>query len=363
MNNLGKTILFIVGLLLVSWLLYTFRTIVVYLIVAIIVSFLGRPLVTLFKKIKVGKKGMSRAMAAILSMIALISIIGIMCWILVPPFVNQLENLTEVDTEMVSSALEEPISKLEIWAEKYGFFMRDEMQDEFNNKLVQYFEFSNVTASLEGLIGTLSSFVIGLFSVIFLSFFFLKDSYLFDKIIYSVTPDIHYEKVNNAVKSTISLLTRYFSGIVIQISAIILLVFLGLTILGVDNALLIAVFAGIFNIIPYLGPIIGISFGLTLGITSNLDLEFYAETVPLLGKMLLVFGIVQLLDNFVFQPLIFSNSVKAHPMEIFLVILMSATLGGIVGMVVAIPVYTILRVFAKEFLIRFKFVQSLTKNI
>jgi len=181
--------------------------------------------------------------------------------------------------------------------------------------------------------------------------------------VFASTPDKHYEKVDKAIKSTSNLLTRYFIGIVFQISLIMVLLFLGLSILGVENALLIAFLAGLFNVIPYVGPLIGISIGLLLGITGSMQLDFYSQTVPLLAGMLIVFAIVQLLDNFVFQPLIFSNSVKAHPLEIFVVILMSATLGGILGMVLAIPVYTILRVFAKEFLTRFKVVRSLTKNI
>ena len=72
---------------------------------------------------------------------------------------------------------------------------------------------------------------------------------------------------------------------------------------------------------------------------------------------------MQLIDNFVFQPLIFSNSVKAHPLEIFIVIFSAGLLFGITAMLVAIPFYTIFRVMAKEFLHDFKFVQKLTRNI
>jgi len=73
--------------------------------------------------------------------------------------------------------------------------------------------------------------------------------------------------------------------------------------------------------------------------------------------------VMQLLDNFILQPNIFSKSVKAHPLEIFIVVLMGAKIGGIIGMVVAIPIYTVLRVLAKVFLSEFKVVQSITKGI
>ena len=103
----------------------------------------------------------------------------------------------------------------------------------------------------------------------------------------------------------------------------------------------------------------GILFTLVL----NLDMDFNAVVVPLLLKVAAVYGIVQMLDNFAFQPLIFPNSVFAHPLEIFLVISISGTLFGVVGMFLAIPMYTFVRIIAKEFLSEFKLVQSLTKSI
>ena len=82
--------------------------------------------------------------------------------------------------------------------------------------------------------------------------------------------------------------------------------------------------------------------------------------LPMLSKVVIVFGAMQLLDNFILQPWIFSNSVLAHPLEIFIVILMGAQINGIIGMVLAIPVYTVLRVIARAFLSEFKLVQKIT---
>ena len=295
-------------------------------------------------------------------MVTLSGIVITFIALIVPQLVSQLEMLAQLDPSDFENQLKEPLEKLSLFANKYGL-MSLEIENNFFSNLLDAIEFKNITSSVETFIGTIGSLVIGVFSVLFISFFFLKDSYLFDKIVFASTPDMHYEKVNKAIINTSNLLTRYFIGIVLQITLIIILLFIGLSIVGVENALLIAFLAGLFNVIPYVGPLIGIAIALLLGITSSLHLDFYSQTVPLLSGMLIVFAIVQLLDNFVFQPLIFSNSVKAHPLEIFVVILMSATLGGIMGMVLAIPVYTILRVFAKEFLTRFKVVRSLTKNI
>jgi len=143
----------------------------------------------------------------------------------------------------------------------------------------------------------------------------------------------------------------------------ITLLSLGLTIFNVKNALLIGFFGGIMNVIPYLGPVIGAIVGVLLAVTTSLSYGLYAETVPLIFIVLGVFASANLIDNIVLQPLIYSNSVKAHPVEIFLVILIAGSMAGIPGMILAIPSYTVLRIIAKEFLSQFRVVQKLTKNI
>lgn len=361
-SKIGKWIFIAIVLIVVIWALITFKTIVAYFVLSLMVAFIGKPLVTMFQKIKIGAWRCPRSLAAILSMLTLSAVVIAFIALIVPQLVSQLEMIAKIDPADIEHKLAEPIDKISKIAYKYGL-MSVNIEHNFLTNLIDAIELKSITSSVESFIETIGALIIAVFSIFFISFFFLKDSYLFDKMVFAITPDGNYEKVDKAIKNTSRLLTRYFIGIVLQISLIFVLLFIGLTIVGVQNALLIAFLAGLFNVIPYVGPLIGISISLVLGITSSLQLDFYEQTVPLLVGMLIVFGIVQFLDNFVFQPLIFSNSVKAHPLEIFVVILMSATLGGVLGMVLAIPVYTILRVFAKEFLTRFKLVRSLTKNI
>jgi predicted PurR-regulated permease PerM len=162
---------------------------------------------------------------------------------------------------------------------------------------------------------------------------------------------------------TKKILTRYFIGILLDMAFVATLTAIGLSILGIKNALLIGLFAGIFNVIPYVGPLLGAGFAILIGISSNLNLDFYTQLMPLAGKIAVTFLIIQLIDAMFFQPLVISNTVKAHPLEIFLVILTAGTLAGISGMVAAIPIYTILRIIAKEFLSNFKFIQELTSDL
>ena len=200
-------------------------------------------------------------------------------------------------------------------------------------------------------------------SILFIAFFFLKEQGLFNNMITSILPNKYEGQTFTAINQSSKLLIRYFVGVVVQIMIITIFVSLALSILGVKNALLIGFFAALMNIIPYIGPILGASFAVLITLSSNLALPFYDEMLPLLFKVMGVFMVMQLLDNFILQPNIFSKSVKAHPLEIFIVVLMGAKIGGIIGMVVAIPIYTALRVLAKVFLSEFKVVQSITKGI
>lgn len=236
--------------------------------------------------------------------------------------------------------------------------------EQLRNKMFSYVSPSQIiTRTLFYLVGFFGNFMILFTSVTFIAFFFLKDEKLFGRALKVVIPSQQTEETDTALSQIKRLLTRYFSGILLQITLITLYVSTLLTFLGIPNAFLIAFFAAIVNVIPYLGPIIGTFFAMLVIISSNLDASFYAITLPMLFKVMGVFASMQILDGFVLQPYIFSNSVSAHPLEIFIVVVVGAKIGGITGMVVAIPSYTIIRVIASVFLKEFQLVQKLTQSI
>lgn len=236
--------------------------------------------------------------------------------------------------------------------------------EQIRKNVFQYFSPSQlVTKIVFYTVNLFGNFLVLISSVTFIAFFFLKDEELFGRVIKAAVPNQQTNKSVKALSSIKKLLTRYFSGIFVQISFITLYVYLLLSFFGVPNAFLIAFFAAVINVIPYLGPIIGAMFAILVTISSNLEVGFYLVTLPMIFKVLGTFASMQLIDGFILQPMIFSNSVKAHPLEIFLVVIIGAKVGGVTGMVIAIPLYTILRVIAAVFLKEFKIVQSLTKSI
>jgi predicted PurR-regulated permease PerM len=210
----------------------------------------------------------------------------------------------------------------------------------------------------------LGNLFIALFSITFITFFFLQDQGILTESIVILSPKRYGKAVRHALASIKRLLIRYFIGIGGQLTGILLLVTIGMTIIGLDfkQSLLIGLTAAVVNIIPYLGPLIGSGLGILMGLAFHIDMGI-VNLLPMVGYMTIVYLIVHAIDNFIFQPFIFGNRVYAHPLEIFLVIMMAGSIGGVTGMIVAIPAYTILRVFAKEFFNNFRVVKKLTEKI
>ncbi|MEM7103115.1 MAG: AI-2E family transporter [Bacteroidota bacterium] len=366
MKNVNRYIVVFVVIALIGGVVWYFSALVSYIAIAWVLSLLGEPLMTLFQKIKINRFKVGPAFAAILTLITYVIFVVAMFALFVPLIIRQASNLANVDYEALSQGLERPLSQIEAGLIERGLVRPDgegtlfqSVQEEF----FQTFAPTQIAEIFSSLIGLTGNLLIGVFSVIFITFFFLKEKGLFLNFLLMVTPLKYESEVNAVVDRTTRLLTRYFGGILIQITIITLYISVILGFLNVPSALLIAFFAALINVIPYLGPLIGAFFGVFIAISSNLNAEFYTEMVPLIIKVLIVFATMQLMDNMILQPFIYSTSVMAHPLEIFLVIMVGAQLGGIIGMVLAIPVYTVGRVIAKEFLSEFKVVQKLTQSI
>ncbi len=291
------------------------------------------------------------------------SILGVLLWLFVPLVIQQAVVLSKVDFNAISLALQEPIDKLNFWLRSLGLEPGPSAGDQVKSFIGSYFDPSHISDFFGTLLSKAGSIFIGLFSILFISFFFLKERGLFTEIVESFVPTGQERKVRNVIDDVSILLTRYFGGIVLQMTILMLLASGLLSFFGIKNALLISFFYVVMNIIPYLGPLIGAAFACLLTISSNLEMNFYSQTLPLLSKVLLVFVVIKLLDDFIIQPYIFSKRVQAHPLEIFIVIMIGARVGGIIGMVVAIPAYTIFRVLAKTFLSEFKVIRKITEDL
>ena len=304
------------------------------------------------------------SLAAGITLLTELAIMISIILIFIPIVSSQADIIDNIDNTRVSNGLLKAVKNTDKKLIEYGFIDHTEPLEEIIgeqiDKVVNIATFSSLIKSALSLTG---NFFMGLFTILFMTFFFLRDENLFPNSILLLTPQRDYKKVRAILLKTKKLLGRYFVGLIIEISTMITLLIIGLKILGVPSAMLIGFFGGTMNVIPYLGPIFGASLGVVLGIIGELGAGNYQNFYLVGGKIGLVFLTANLIDNIILQPIIYSNSVKAHPLEIFIVIMMAGTLGGAVGMIIAIPSYTMLRIIAGEFLGEFKLVQQLTNKI
>lgn len=358
---------FIIGLIiaLIALVWIYLKSIIIYIAVAVIISLIGQPFLKLYSKIKIKNFVLPRTIVAILSLASIAGIFMLLVSMFIPLIVEEARIISQINPNEVVTVFKEPLKNLEYDLQKFqiNYGHGESIEKFLATQLTSILGFQEISNIASQIFSFTTSMIGGTFAVLFMAFFFIKDEHLIYRIFLLLTPPKHIEPVKDILRDTKRLLTRYFIGILLDMLFVATLTAIGLSIIGIENALLIGMFAGLINIIPYIGPLFGIAFGLLIGVTSNLEMEFYSQLLPLLGKICITFLIVQLLDAFFFQPLVISNIVKAHPLEIFIVILTAGTLAGIGGMIVAVPVYTILRIIAKEFLSNFKIVQQLTAEL
>lgn len=362
----ARNVFIFIGFLAFLFLVWYFSSIVTYILIAAVLSLIGRPVVRFLHGLRFGRFSPSYTLSAFLTLILIwVFFIGAFGF-LIPLLAKEFEQLSTIDLNAVMEVIEKPIKQ---WL----LFIGQEQEIDSEAKLLELFRgqvgdhvnFSQLTGIFSFVAGTLGELFIAFFSVSFITFFFLKEENMFRDSILLIVPSGYEDKVNRILHSVYNLLRRYFIGLLFEVTMVGVLVTLGLTIVGIgfSHAVVIGLFCGLFNVIPYLGPWMGATVGLFIGIAINLNTDFMEHTLPILGLMLLVFVVVQAIDNILFQPFIYSSSVKAHPMEIFLVILAAGSVAGITGMILAIPAYTIVRVIAKEFLDNLKIVRKLTENL
>jgi predicted PurR-regulated permease PerM len=367
MKGTLRNILIFFGILLLLACVWYFRNIVVYILVSGVLSIMGRPLVDLLCRIRIRKWVFPRTLSALITLIIIWGIIITFFSVFIPLVTTQINYLSTIDSDKIVQIVAGPMNKVEnLFRTLNKDISKDlSIQDFIAGKVAGVLNINMIQNFISSLISILGNVLVGIFSITFITFFFLKDQRLFFESILMWVPDKYVDNVTRALYSVKKLLTRYFIGIVIQSTCIMILITTGMTIAGIDfqQALVMGLILGILNVIPYVGPWIGLFIAIIMGVASHINQDFTLVVVPLVTYMIIVEAITHLIDNIVFQPVIFSNSVRAHPLEIFVVVLAAGYAAGIPGMILGIPAYTVLRVFAREFFYNFKAIQKITSGL
>ena len=367
MNKKTRYIVIASVLVFISLCVWFLGNIIAYILIGLVLSLILQPITRFFNKIRIKQFSIPSFISAILTLVIFWSLVFVFFRFTIPLIANEANTLSSIDPAKIVSNLDHPVQQVTQFLSRLNIYSGNEsdMTEVLVNRVMGIVNFSDFSIFFGSLANTLGDILIAFFAITFICFFFLKDERLFLRAIHAVVPEDNENEVTHVMLSIKKLLMRYFLGIILDMFVVFLLTTIGMTVLGLgfQHALVLGLVGGLFNIIPYVGPIISITFGMLIGILTHADANFYLEILPLLGWMFLVYVIINVIDATLVQPFIFSNSVKAHPLEVFLVILTAGTLAGVPGMILAIPSYTVIRVIAKEFFHQFKFVKKLTKNI
>lgn len=355
-NGILKALAIVLGVFVFLFFLYKIQSVLVYIAIAAVISLIGLPIVRFLKT----KLKFKNTFAVVVTMLILIGLMFGLVRMFIPLIVEQGKNLSLLNIEQLQANIEDLYYQVSEYFTLNNIDVEKSLKD---SNLLSKINYGIIPEFLNSVISGFGSFSIGLFSVLFIAFFLLKDSHLLEQGIMILVPDGKESRSKKSFDKIKNLLSRYFVGLIFQILILFVIYTIVLLIFGIHNAVVIAFLCALLNLIPYVGPLIGGFLMIILTMSSNLGASFSDVILPKTSYVMIGFVIGQLVDNFFSQPFIFSKSVKSHPLEIFLVIIIGGLLFGVVGMIVAVPAYTAIKVILKEFLADNKIVKQLTKDI
>lgn len=200
-----------------------------------------------------------------------------------------------------------------------------------------------ITSVAGSIVGVFTNLFYAVIVVPFVAFFFLKDGSSIRHNLLRLIPNRYFEPSLMLIEKIETIIGKYFRALVAQVFAVAVVASVLLYIIGLEYAIAVGVFTGLANTIPYFGPFMGFIAGTLMGIVQTGD---FSLVLGIVVAMLLT----QITDNVVFQPYIFSRAAQTHPLLILFAVLIGAQLAGIVGMLIAIPVLTIVRVSLEQLL-------------
>ncbi|MBL6944976.1 MAG: AI-2E family transporter [Bacteroidales bacterium] len=363
-DNLIQYIKPLVGFSIIVFMGWYFSDVLAYVLIATFLAMMGTPLAKRFDKLKIRKISMPHTVSTAASLLLMLLVFSLFMVLIVPLIIKQANIISTINVNDLVAYYQEPMDNLDAFLVQYNVINSGEtLAIYIQGQILELISLAKFTNFFTNFVSTTGSLFMGAFIVIFLTYFFLSDSTLLKNFILILSPEKYVEDLSKALHDSKFLLVRYFHGVLVEIIIMMTLETIGLLIMGVPNALLIGFFGGLMNVIPYLGPVIGVAVGSVLAVLSIVSAGEYKLIVFTFFSVVGVFGVANLIDNFVLQPFIYSKSVKAHPVEVFLVIIIGGKLAGIAGMIMAIPTFTIIKVVARQFMQQMKLVKYLTSRM
>ena len=321
----------------ISYIFIPINTIVSSIITPIIVAYVFyymlNPLVNFFEK------KMSRFIASLLAIFVGVILILIVIIGVVPIIVEQTQNLI--------TALPRYIEVVKGYLETYSDNAYVQVVVEYVNNNLNVSKISEklvsvATSIAQGVVSSISSTASVLVTMPFVLFFLLKDASHFNKFVISLLPKKLKQPVAETIDEIDGKVGSYIQGQMLVSLCIGVMLFIGYNIIGLHYAFSLATIAAFLSIVPYLGPVIAITPAMLVAASTSWIMVL---------KMLVVWGIVQFLEGNIISPNIMGRSMNMHPLTVIFVILIGVNIAGVVGAIIGIPVYSILKVLVGKLLL------------
>lgn len=321
-----------------AWLLWYFAGLVVYLVVGGVFAYLLRPVVDRLQGI-----GLGRVPAILVTFVLLFAVVSILVTSIVPFVATQVRDISQlVSVEAATDVANYIETRVrEVVPIEEGVLVKNIRQLATALVDADLVEGDKVAETVTSVVSVFTNILYAVIIIPFITFFLLKDGVQIRRSLLQLVPNRYFEVTLSILAKVENNIGRYFRALLVQSTSIAIIASTLLWLVGLDNPIAIGLFTGLANTIPYFGPFLGFLGGSLVGIaqTGNFSL------VP---GVAVAMGLTQLADNVLLQPLIFSRAAQAHPLVILFVVLIGAQLGGIVGMLIAIPLSTTIRVIAEQ---------------
>ena len=312
------------------------NSIITPIIVAYVFYYMLNPLVNFFSK-KISRFSASLLAILVGIITVLIVIIGV-----VPIIVEQTQNLI--------TALPRYIEIVKGYLEEYSDNAYVQVVVEYVNTNLNVSKISErlisiATSVAQGVVSSISSTASVLVTMPFVLFFLLKDASQFNKFVISLLPKKFEKPVAETIDEIDDKVGSYIQGQMLVSLCIGVMLFIGYNVIGLHYAFSLATIAAFLSIVPYLGPAIAITPAMLVAASTSW---------VMVVKMLVVWGIVQFLEGNIISPNIMGRSMNMHPLTVIFVILIGVNISGVVGAILGIPVYSILKVLISKLLLSVK---------
>ncbi|MBO6586955.1 MAG: AI-2E family transporter [Gracilimonas sp.] len=331
--TLERVVKFILGAAAIAvalLILYNYSTLVVFLILAMILSYILDPFAN-----RLQSAGLNRTFGITLILATVILILVFISTSVIPIIANQMAELTaQLSIENIRRIAVQVENQL---TNKFEFLPDGFLEENITAVLNELFNVNQISTIVSDALSIFTNIFSAVLVVPFAAFFFLKDGSKIRRDLLQLVPNKYFETTLTVIDKIEKRLGLYFRSVLFQSFLVALSSWTTLSVAGLDNAMSVGIAVGLANTIPYFGPILGYFLSIIVSIIETGNFSLVAACI-------LAIFVVQMLDNIVFQPMLFSRSADMHPVAILFIILIGAETAGIIGMLVAIPIATVVKI-------------------